>query len=59
MDQSYADPSEMPSSVFGQRDPALVWPGAPPNFRMEVVPHVFAVTGTVGLAGKVHLNAAA
>lgn len=57
MDQTYEAPLETPSSVFRQRDPAQSWPGAPPNFGMEVVPHVFTVAGTVGLAGKANLNA--
>lgn len=57
MDQTYDDPSQNPSSVFRANDPAQAWPGAPPNFGMQVVPHVFTVSGAVGLAGKAYLNA--
>ena len=57
LDQTYADPSQQPSEVFKQTDPALNWPGAPPNFGQQVVPHIMTVSGAVGLAGKAYLNA--
>ena len=38
-------------------DPARLWAGAPPNFGMQVVPHIFTAAGSVGLAGKAYLNA--
>lgn len=58
-DSSYAlnDPANTPADVFRRKDPASFWPGAPPNFSQDVVPHIFTVSGTVGLAGKAYLNA--
>ena len=38
-------------------DPASAWPGTPPNFGMQVVDHVFTISGQVGLAGQAYLNA--
>ncbi len=38
-------------------DPASMWPGTPPNFGQQVVPHVFTIAGQVGLAGNAYLNA--
>lgn len=38
-------------------DPASAFPGAPPNFGMQVVDHVFTISGQTGLAGQAYLNA--
>lgn len=38
-------------------DPALSWPGAPPNFGEQVVDHIFTISGQIGLAGRAYLNA--
>lgn len=46
---SYFDPSS--------RDPAAVWPGAPPNWGQQVIPHVFSSASQSGLAGRAYLDA--
>lgn len=59
MDSTYihASGSTLPSQIFKVQDPARHWPGAAPNFGMEVVPQVMTVAGITGLAGHAYLNA--
>ncbi len=34
-----------------------MWPGTPPNWGEQVVPHIMTVSGQSGLAGRAYLNA--
>mgnify|MGYP000917526679 CR=1 FL=1 len=36
------------------RDPAEVWPGAPPNFGQDLVPHIATVSGMTGGAARAY-----
>ena len=52
------DATQRPSKVFAAAsDPAKAWPGSPPNFGEQVIPHIFTVAGQSGLAGRAYLNA--
>jgi hypothetical protein len=54
------DPNS-PARVFNLAAPApdlaSGWPGTPPSFNQQVVPHIFTVAGQVGLAGRAYLAA--
>jgi len=50
-------PAAQLNAVWAKRDPALDWPGAPPNFGQPVIPQVQTVAGQLGLAGRAYLNA--
>jgi len=47
---SQVNPRSLPASYFTQAatDPATAWPGAPPNFGQQVVPHIVTVSGRIG-----------
>ncbi len=44
------DPRALPASFLATvtKDPSSNWPGAPPNFAEQVVPHILTVSGRVG-----------
>lgn len=44
------DPRALPASFLSHsaQDPASSWPGAPPNFAEQVVPHIVTVSGRIG-----------
>jgi phage gp29-like protein len=50
------DLNNLPASVLyaSRRDPAESWPGAPPLFGQDVVPHFFTSTGYVGSAARAY-----
>lgn len=54
---SEIDPRIMPASIVqaALRDPAR-GTGAPPNFGMDVVPHIHTASGRFGVASKSYLN---
>ena len=54
---SETDPRIMPASIVqaALRDPAR-GTGAPPNFGMDVVPHIHTASGRFGVASKSYLN---
>jgi hypothetical protein len=43
------DPRSIPAEFISKaaQDPAVAWPGAPPNFGKMVVPHIMTVSGRV------------
>jgi len=52
------DADTIPGSVLNRsrQDPAKAWPGAPPNFGQDFLPHVFTVVGRHGLASRAYLH---
>jgi hypothetical protein len=45
-----ADPRALPASFLtgATKDPSSMWPGAPPNYAEQVVPHIMTVSGRIG-----------
>jgi hypothetical protein len=38
-------------------DPAQAWPGAPPNFGLEDMPHIFSFVGRYGMVANAYMHA--
>lgn len=43
--------------TLSSKDAPTLWPGTPPNWGQQVVPHILTVAGQAGLAGMAYLNA--
>src|SRR6185503_15127647 len=48
-DMTEVDPRSIPARFItaATKDPASAWPGAPPNFGQQIVPHIMTVAGRV------------
>ena len=47
-------PAAILNSEAAHPDPAADWPGAPPNFGRDLVPHIYTVSGWVGSQARAY-----
>lgn len=54
-----SDPANTPAKIFSvaDYDPSTRFPGAPPLFGQDAIPHAFTSLGRYGLVSKAYLNA--